>query len=116
MSELTISISDGPKPYIKIIALSGEMDEEGIGPLRENVDNICKDENIKKIILDLRNLEFINSKGIGCIVSAHIHVSKSQKELILAGAKEAVMDVMSLVGLTTIIRYFESAEEAFAAI
>jgi len=113
MPNLQITISDGPKPTIKIFELNGEMDESSIEPLKNEVDAVIADENVKKLIFDLKNLEFINSKGIGYLVYAHTHVSKLQKEIILTNAKEAVMDVISLVGLTTIIRYFDTLDEAF---
>jgi anti-anti-sigma regulatory factor len=45
----------------------------------------------------------------------HTHLSKKQGKFILCAAQEAVMDVMSLVGLTSIIPHHEKLEEALAA-
>ena len=112
MSDLQVTISDGPKQGIKIISLTGEMDESRIEPLRQQVETLYNDASIKILLFDLGKLEFINSKGIGYLVSVHTHLSKYQKILVLAAANEAVMDVISLVGLTTIIKYFSSVEEA----
>lgn len=112
MTELSATISDGPSPAVKVVALTGEMDESSIEGLKQSLDPILNDTNVKSLILDLRQLEFINSKGIGYLVSVHTHLSKDQRVLILAGANEEVMDVISLVGLTTIIKYFNTLEEA----
>lgn len=116
MTELTINIADGATPAAKVVALAGELDESSVEGLKAQLDPILNDLNIKSLILDLRQLEFINSKGIGYLVSVHTHLSKDQRELILAGAGEAVMDVISLVGLTTIIKYFATLEEALASL
>ena len=112
MSELDVTIADGPKEGSKTISLKGEMDEVSIDSLKSQIDLLLGDLNIKFLIFDLRQLEFINSKGIGYLVSVHTHLSKDKREMILAEANEAVMDVISLVGLTTIIKYFETVEEA----
>lgn len=116
MTELTINIADGATPVTKVAALAGELDESSIEALKAQLDPILNDMNVKNLVFDLRQLEFINSKGIGYLVSVHTHLSKDQRELILAGASEAVMDVISLVGLTTIIKYFATIEEALASL
>ncbi len=114
MSELTIDLKDGPKEGSKIIALTGEMDEASLDPLKAQLDPLLADMNIKTILFDLSDLEFINSKGIGYLVSIHTHLSKDNRVMILAGANETVMDVISLVGLTTIIKYFNTVDEALS--
>lgn len=112
MSELQISISETQNKAVKVVALIGEMDEVSLEPLKEQIGSIYDDPNLNILIFDLSKLEFINSKGIGYFVSVHTHISKLKKSLILASANEAVMDVISLVGLTTIIKYFDTVEEA----
>jgi len=112
MSDLKISITDVPNKTIKVISLIGEMDEINLEPFKQQISSISDDPNVKILLFDLSKLEFINSKGIGYFVSVHTHISKFQKFLVLTAANEAVMDVISLVGLTTIIKYFDTVEEA----
>lgn len=117
MSELTINITDAAdKAGVKVVAIIGEMDEASLDPLKAQLDPLLEDMNVKTILFNLSNLEFINSKGIGYLVSVHTHLSKDQRVLILAGANETVMDVISLVGLTTIIKYFGTVEEAMSSL
>jgi stage II sporulation protein AA (anti-sigma F factor antagonist) len=115
-SELTVNISDGPNVASKVVLLTGEMDETSIESIRQQLDPVLNDQNVKTLVFDLSKLEFINSKGIGYIVSVHTHLSKDKRELILTCASEAVMDVISLVGLTTIIKYFATLEEALGSL
>jgi len=116
MSELTITVTDGPNVSVKLISLVGEMDETSIDLLKTQLDSVLSDQNIKTFLFDFRQLEFINSKGIGYLVSVHTHLAKDQRVMVIAEANEAVMDVISLVGLTTIIKYFNTVEEAFAGL
>ncbi len=116
MPELAVAIADGPNPSVKVISLTGEMDETSIDALKTQLDPLLADQNLKVLLFDFRQLEFINSKGIGYLVSVHTHLSKDKREMVIAGANEAVMDVISLVGLTTIIKYFNTVEEALATL
>ena len=112
-SELSIEIKEGKIPSIKIIKPVGELDEYDLDELRKDIDPILADKNINIIIFDLSDLEFINSKGIGYLVSVHTHLSKDQRKLVFVDAQEVVMDVISLVGLTSIIPYFTTLDEAY---
>lgn len=112
MANLTVSFFDGPRSDIKGAALAGEMDEISVESLKDQIALVLNDIHVQTLIFDLAQLEFINSKGIGYLVSVHTHLSKDHRELVLAGATENVMDVISLVGLTTIIKHFETAQEA----
>lgn len=114
MSQINIAITDGNQPGVKVVSLTGEMDEASLEPIRIQVDSLLNDANVKRVIFNLTGLEFINSKGIGYLVSVHTHLSKDQRQLVLAGANEVVMDVISLVGLTSIVKYFNTIEEALA--
>jgi len=110
--DFSVEIADARKEGAKVVHLNGELDETSIEGLREKLDSLMDDKSVTELILDLTNLEFINSKGIGYLVSIHTHLAKNGRSMKLAGANEAVMDVISLVGLTTIIPYFNTLEEA----
>ena len=116
MSELTINITDTEKGGVKVVALTGEMDESTIENMKAQIDPILDDNGTKTLIFDLKNLSFMNSKGIGYLVAVHTHLAKNEKQIILANANDPVMDVISLVGLTSIIKYFGTLEEAISSV
>ncbi len=111
-SDFSFEFGDSLKPSVKICSLKGELDESVLDSLRNELVTVMSDMEIKYLVLNLHDLDFINSKGIGFIVWVHSHLAKDVRHLILADAKEAVMDVMNLVGLTTIIPYYVTSEEA----
>jgi len=115
-SDFSVEITDTSSPNAKIVVLRGELDESVLDDLRSRLDSIWNDANIQIFIFNLHDLEFINSKGIGFLVSVHSHLAKDKRQLILADAQEAVMDVVSLVGLTSIIPYYATLDEALAKI
>ena len=113
-SEFSVSITDGSKPSVQVVHLTGELDEVTIEQLKQEIDPQLNDSTVTQLIFDFTKLEFINSKGIGYLVSVHTHLSKDGRTMVMAGAAEAVMDVLSLVGLTNIIPYHKTLEEALS--
>ena len=115
MSDLVIAIINGPQASTKVVSLTGEMDEPSLQQIHLNIDPVLDDLSVTRVIFNLADLQYINSKGIGYLVAVHSHLAKNQRKLVLVAANEPVMDVMSLVGLTSIIPHFENLEEALAA-
>lgn len=112
MAEFTVDITDGKSASVKVVHLTGELDEVTIETLKASLDPLLADLDVHQLIFDFGKLEFINSKGIGYLVSVHTHLTKDGRTMMLAGASESVMDVLSLVGLTNIIPYHATVEEA----
>ncbi len=115
-SEFSVEITDSPNPSAKVVSLKGELDESVLDGLKTQLDPLLNDANMVTMVLNFQDLEFINSKGIGFLVSIHTHLSKDARKMIMVAASEAVMDVISLVGLTSIIPYFATMDEATATL
>jgi len=111
-SPFEVEITEGSSPSVKIVKLIGELDEVTMEDLKVRIDPLLEDQSNHQIVLDLEKLQFINSKGIGYLVSIRTHLAKDGRTLILAAASEPVMDVISLVGLTNIMPYYDTLEEA----
>lgn len=114
MPDFVAEITDEKAPSVKVVHLNGELDEISVEQLKTQLDSLLEDTNVNQLIFDLTNLRFINSKGIGFLVSVNTDLSKDGRNMTLAGANESVMDVLSLVGLTNIIPYHATLEEALA--
>jgi anti-anti-sigma factor len=115
-SDFSAEIADTSNPGAKIIALKGELDESVLDNLRAQLEPIWNNASVQTFIFNLHDLEFINSKGIGFLVSIHSHLARGKRHLIIVDAQEAVMDVISLVGLTSIISYYDTLDEALASL
>jgi anti-anti-sigma factor len=113
--DFDVTIETAPKEGMKIVHLKGELDELSIETLRVELEPLLNDHSVSELVFDLNDLEFINSKGIGYVVSVHTHLAKDNRALRLTSAQEAVMDVIGLVGLTAIIPYFDTLEEVKSA-
>lgn len=111
-SDFVVSVGEGKEPGTKVIHISGELDEVSIEQLRGDIDPLLNDKAVNHIVFDFEKLEFINSKGIGYLVSVHTHLAKDGRGMAIAAASDPVMDVLQLVGLTNIIPYHSTLDEA----
>lgn len=114
-SDFSVHVTNGKEPHVKVAHLKGELDEASVEILKKELDSVINDKKLSRLIFDFSHLEFINSKGIGFLVSVHTHLSKDGKTLALADGTEPVLDVLSLVGLTKIMPYYDSVEDALSA-
>jgi len=95
-----------------IISLTGEM---MLGYEAQDFQNAISgslEKNKKKIVVDLSNLEFISSWGIGILIYGYTTVTNHQGSFTLASVPAIVSDALEKTKLDTIFQKFASVEEA----
>jgi anti-sigma B factor antagonist len=100
---------------VTVVALDGRivLGEES-NALRERVKALVA-EGKKKIVLNMANITFIDSAGLGTLVAAH-HSAKSQGaalKLCHLGAK--FQEVLQITKLLTVFDVYNSESEAVAS-
>ena len=94
------------------IHLIGEIDVNYLPQLENTIKPITEMTQLKGIILDCKKLVFIDSKIVGFIVYLYTKLSQSDRKLIIAETNETINDIMTLVGLSTIIQFTPTFDEA----
>ena len=88
------------------IKLSGEFDFSG----RDLADHALESANgAKNIVLDLSELEFIDSMGIHFVVTAHERAAREGQVLTIVRGGPQVDRVFSLVGLDDVLPFVADA-------
>ena len=67
------------------------------------------------IVLDLQHVDFIDSSGLGVIVSC-LKSLGGQDSVVLCNIREAVMSLFELTRMNQVFKIFRSREEAVAAL
>lgn len=67
------------------------------------------------IALDLSEVEFIDSSGLGAIVSA-LKQLNGRGDLVIAGARPAIANLFRLTRMDKVVRMFRGADDAIAAL
>lgn len=100
---------DTHKDFTKV-TLVGELDKVGLDSIRADLDSLLAESKTKNVVLDLSELEFINSEGVGYLLTIHYRLLKRDLKMVIVGAKSHVKDVLEVIGMLTIVPYFETFE------
>lgn len=112
-----ITVQDAPtNPAVKIINVSGELDESNLSEFEAVVNPLVQDEAVKVLIFNLEGLEFMSSKIIGYFASVYTALSRSQRQVIAANINETIKDILVLVGLDQLLTIYPTLDEALAAL
>jgi|SRR5208283_1908062 len=66
------------------------------------------------LIIDVADMPYIDSAGIGCLVGAHISRQGSGRRLIIAGAHERLLTSLKVTKVDNLFSFAPNVEEAQA--
>jgi anti-sigma B factor antagonist len=84
---------------------------EGDVLLREEISKLLA-ENKKQLVLDLSGVSYMDSAGVGELVSVYTSVKNRGGELKLACLTKKIKDLLQITQLMTIFDTYESTPEA----
>lgn len=108
--ELTKKDPNAERDY-QVVVVTGEIDRDTIGQLRESMEQILPTIEAKTLVFDMENLGFINSEGIGYFTDIYNRFNGMGKNVAILKASPRIMDIFQLVGLDQIIKCYSSEEE-----
>jgi anti-sigma B factor antagonist len=69
------------------------------------------DRHHKSFVIDMGQVEWISSAGLGALIGAYASVRKAEGKLVLANAK-SVQSLLHLTRLTEVFEIYDSCDEA----
>lgn len=84
-------------------------------PDTDNLHNEVKSmlgDKIKNIVIDLKHVNWMNSLGVGVIMSCYASIKNAGGELKLSALTEKVRSVMLIMQLIKVFEIYENYEEA----
>lgn len=113
MALLTLKfVTDLRKSHAVVVEFHGELDQSTIPNAERKLAEFLESVTFTACIFDLSNLGYINSEGLGLLVSMHTKLMKQKRELCLASPRHNVSDVFELIGLAKIIPVYPTLHEA----
>jgi anti-sigma B factor antagonist len=110
MAEL--NISERQVGDVTILDMDGKITiGEGSVALRTAIRRLLE-EGKKKILLNLAKVGYIDSSGIGELVSSYTAINKESGELKLLNLTQKLQDLLTITKLLTVFDVYESEEEA----
>lgn len=87
------------------------------GPAATEFHNRIKsliDEGKTNVIADLSKVSFMNSSGLGILITALTTLRNAGGELILSGASNRIESLLMVTQLITVFSHYKTVEEAVA--
>ena len=95
-----------------IVQLKGELDHHSTENTRQKIDQQYFDKNLINMVLDLRELNFMDSSGIGLIMGRYKNCSERKGNIVLVSNNSYVDRMLKMSGLLKIINVYPTIEEA----
>jgi len=97
---------------VKVLDLKGKITlGEGDELLKDKVNSLVNQGN-KKIVLNLADVPYIDSAGLGEIVRTYTTVSRQGGSLKLLNLTKRITDLLAITKLLTVFETFDSENEA----
>ncbi len=93
-----------------LIALTGELDLSGTPRLDEEIDRLAGEEGVRRVVLDLRELEFMDSSGLRLVALADRRLSAAERALVLVRGPEPVQRVFAITRMDDRLTFVDSPE------
>jgi anti-sigma B factor antagonist len=79
--------------------------------LHDRLHDLIK-QNKKKVVIDLSKVEWMNSTGLGILISGLTTLRNNGGELKLARVTEKIQSLLTITKLITVFENYDSVEEA----
>jgi anti-sigma B factor antagonist len=96
-----------------VLGLVGELDSSNVCGLRQALAEL---PTSKRVILDLSELSFVDSIGLGAIIGCAKKLRQVGGEMTLAGASPPIRKVLNMTGIDRISQVHTNIEDAIGAL
>ena len=99
---------------VSVIDVKGELNAFAEGVLMQAYDQ-ASDGRVRAIVLNFEGLEYMNSSGIGLLVTLLIRVNREKQRLLTYGLSEHYRNIFQITRLDDAITIYDSEEAAVQA-
>jgi anti-sigma B factor antagonist len=100
------------KGYSVIVIQEERIDAHNSGELKEYILHLIEQGEVD-IIVQLEFVRFIDSSGLGALLSGYKHAAAKSGKLALAGSKPQVLSMFELTRLNRVFEIYADLSEAF---
>jgi anti-sigma B factor antagonist len=97
-----------------VIKATGRLDMIA-APMLKSLVTLAVSRGETPLVIDLTCVEFMDSSGIGALVSGLRTSRQANSDLRIAGAKAQVLSVLELTNISRVLHPYDSVDEALSA-
>jgi anti-sigma B factor antagonist len=99
---------------VAVLSLEGRLDLTSASSLKEASKEVLTGSS-KKVVLNMDKVDFINSSGLGALVSILKEVRNSQGSMRLTNLAPYVKEIFDITQLTNIFEIFPDEKQAISS-
>lgn len=101
------------KDQVEVLKIQGTLNAQNVAELKKYIEEILQG-NVKLAVLDLENLDEIDSSGIGAIVSLLKRMRMQKRDVRIFRLRGTVKKLFELLRIDKSMEVFENWEQAIA--
>lgn len=94
-----------------IVNFNGELDHHSAEAMRKEIDKAYFGNGLKNIVLNLKNLKFMDSSGIGLIMGRYKNVKNNGGKLYIINVSARVEKILKMSGILKIVQIYDSIDD-----
>ncbi len=100
---------------VQVLEIEGVMDAEHSSQIKKSFGFI-QDEGMRWVVLDLTKVSFIDSTGLGILISLMRQLNEKEGILRLTGLQDEVKSIFEITRLYRVFEIYKSVEQAIEEI
>lgn len=107
-----LSVQMALKKNVLIIRLKGELDQASAEALKYRVSEVIDKYRIKNLVINMREVPFMDSSGIGFIIGRYTQLKMRKGKIVICSMNQMVERIFNLSGLKKICLVTSNEVEA----
>ncbi|MDH5751392.1 MAG: STAS domain-containing protein [Deltaproteobacteria bacterium] len=95
-----------------VVSIEGNIALDGVNDAKTYLKPHLENDDVKGLVIDFGKVNFIDSSGIGLIVSIFKTMQQKQGKFALANLSKKNEEIFSITRLNKILQIFETVDEA----
>lgn len=115
MSIRDLEIDVEQETPVTVVRVAGPVDSAGVDLFRTRLNPICSQPGAR-VLLDCRDLTYLNSTSIGLLMKFHRGLMVSRGKLALCAVNSKLVRTLDLLQIGKNLQMYATREEAMAAL
>jgi anti-sigma B factor antagonist len=115
VTQVELSVSQQSVDGYPVLAVRGEVDVYSASALKDSLSDLLATE-AKAVVVDLTEVGFLDSTGLGALVAARTTASESGSRLPVVCDRERILKLFRITGLDGVFEIYATVDQAVAAL
>ncbi len=85
------------------VSLSGELDQHGAAAVQDKLKACAEDEAVKKLVVDMSKVVFMDSSGIGALLGRYRTMSEKKGSMVLKNPSDQINKLLRMAGMAKLV-------------